>query len=151
MWGLWWTKRHLGRFSPSTSVSPANYTNFSITIITRGWPNMLLVAAVPSEANSTLRSPSTIPILKKLRKQRIRDWSIWVSRHTFVFRKSQVQIFQETYCSEDFVGFSLNPFIQIPECRIKLCHKCFLPLFSVHFSIIVLLFTLYNLSNWYCP
>jgi hypothetical protein len=24
MWGLWWTKRHWGRFSPSTSVSPAN-------------------------------------------------------------------------------------------------------------------------------
>jgi hypothetical protein len=37
MWGLWWAKRHWGRFSPSTSVSPANHsTNFSI-IITRGW------------------------------------------------------------------------------------------------------------------
>jgi hypothetical protein len=40
MWGLWWTKRHCGRFSPSTSVSPANHsTNFSIIIITRGWHN----------------------------------------------------------------------------------------------------------------
>jgi hypothetical protein len=41
MWGLWWTKRHWGRFSPSTSVSPANHhsTNFSIIIITRGWYN----------------------------------------------------------------------------------------------------------------
>jgi hypothetical protein len=39
MWGLWWTKRHLGRFSPSTSLSPANHlsTNFSIIIITQGW------------------------------------------------------------------------------------------------------------------
>jgi hypothetical protein len=38
--GLWWTKRHWGRFSPSTPVSPANHhsTNFSI-IITRGWHN----------------------------------------------------------------------------------------------------------------
>jgi hypothetical protein len=37
MWGLWWTKRHWGRFSPSTSVSSANHsTDFSI-IITRGW------------------------------------------------------------------------------------------------------------------
>jgi hypothetical protein len=38
MWGFWWTKRHWGRFSPSTSVSPANHhsTNFSIIIITRG-------------------------------------------------------------------------------------------------------------------
>jgi hypothetical protein len=35
MWGLWWTKQHWGRFSPSTSVSPANHhsTNFSIIII----------------------------------------------------------------------------------------------------------------------
>jgi hypothetical protein len=24
MWDLWWTKRNLGRFSPSTSVFPAN-------------------------------------------------------------------------------------------------------------------------------
>jgi hypothetical protein len=31
-----WTKRHWGRFSPSTSVSPANHsTDFSIIIITR--------------------------------------------------------------------------------------------------------------------
>jgi hypothetical protein len=40
MWGLRWTKRHWGRFSPSTSVSPANQsTNFSIIIITQGWHN----------------------------------------------------------------------------------------------------------------
>jgi hypothetical protein len=40
MWGLWWTKRHCGGFSPSTSVSPANHsTSFSIIIITRGWHN----------------------------------------------------------------------------------------------------------------
>jgi hypothetical protein len=37
---LWWTKRHWGRFSPSTSVSLANHSaNFSIIIITRGWHN----------------------------------------------------------------------------------------------------------------
>jgi hypothetical protein len=41
MWGLCWTKRHWGRFSPSISVSPANHhsTNCSIIIITRGWHN----------------------------------------------------------------------------------------------------------------
>jgi hypothetical protein len=40
IWALWWTKRHWGRFSPSTSDYPANHhsTNFSITI-TRGWHN----------------------------------------------------------------------------------------------------------------
>jgi hypothetical protein len=38
MWGLWWTKQHWGRFSPSTSVSPANHsTSFSIITITRVW------------------------------------------------------------------------------------------------------------------
>jgi hypothetical protein len=38
--GLCWTKRHWGRFSPSTSASPANHsTDFSIIIITRGWHN----------------------------------------------------------------------------------------------------------------
>jgi hypothetical protein len=44
MWGLWWTKRHWGRFSPNTSVSPANHhsTNFSIIILTRGWHNRLI-------------------------------------------------------------------------------------------------------------
>jgi hypothetical protein len=41
MWGLRWTKRHWGRFSPSTSFSHPNQhcTNFSIIIITRGWHN----------------------------------------------------------------------------------------------------------------
>jgi hypothetical protein len=34
-WHLWWTKWHWGRFSPSTSVSPANShsTNCSTLII----------------------------------------------------------------------------------------------------------------------
>jgi hypothetical protein len=40
---LWWTKRHTGRFSPSTSVSPANHsTNFSIIIIIQGWHNWFI-------------------------------------------------------------------------------------------------------------
>jgi hypothetical protein len=43
IWALWWTKWHWGRFSPSTSVSPANHhsTKFSILIITRGRYNRL--------------------------------------------------------------------------------------------------------------
>jgi hypothetical protein len=56
-------KRHRGRFSPSTSVSPANnYTNFSIIIITWGWHNRPLVAAVPSGTSWT--QPPTMPIKK---------------------------------------------------------------------------------------
>jgi hypothetical protein len=70
MWCLWWTKRHWGRFSPSTSASPANHsTNFSIIIITRGWHNRPLVAAVLSGPNWT--SPPTIQIKKKLYKIQI--------------------------------------------------------------------------------
>jgi hypothetical protein len=37
MWDLWWTMWRRGRFSPSTSVSPAIHsTKFSILTITRG-------------------------------------------------------------------------------------------------------------------
>jgi hypothetical protein len=41
MCSLWRTKRHWGKFSPSTSVSPANHhsTRFSIIILNRGWHN----------------------------------------------------------------------------------------------------------------
>jgi hypothetical protein len=59
-WDLWWIKWHRGRFSPSTSVSPAktvHSTKFSILIITRGRYNRPGVAAVPSERSmdSTLQ------------------------------------------------------------------------------------------------
>jgi hypothetical protein len=65
MWSLWWTKRHCGRFSPSTSVSFASHhsTNFSIIIITRGWHNRPLAAAVPSGPNWT---PPPLNQLKKI-------------------------------------------------------------------------------------
>jgi hypothetical protein len=64
MWGLWWTKRHWGRFSPSTSVSPANHsTKLSIIIITRGWLNRPIGgrSAKWTKWDST---PPTIPIKK---------------------------------------------------------------------------------------
>jgi hypothetical protein len=53
MWDLWWTKRHWGRVSPSTSVSPAHHhsTSFFIIIITWGWHNRTTVAALPSGPN----------------------------------------------------------------------------------------------------
>jgi hypothetical protein len=60
MWGLWFTKGHWSRFSPSTSVSPANHhsTNFSIIIITRGWHNR------PISGCSATVPPPTKPIKK---------------------------------------------------------------------------------------
>jgi hypothetical protein len=49
-WDLWWPKWRWGKFSPSTSVSPASLhsTKFSITTITRGSDNRPTVADVPS-------------------------------------------------------------------------------------------------------
>jgi hypothetical protein len=57
MWELWWRKWNWGRFSPSTSVSPAKLhsTNCStITIIYhQGWYNRPIVAALPSGLSPT--------------------------------------------------------------------------------------------------
>jgi hypothetical protein len=64
MWGLQWAKRHWGRFSPSTLVSPANHsTNFSIVILTRGWHNRPIDGR--SAKWTQLDSTPTIPIKKK--------------------------------------------------------------------------------------
>jgi hypothetical protein len=65
MWGLWWTKWHWGKFSPSTSVSTANYsTNFSIIIITWGWHNRPIGGC--SAKWTQLDSTPTIPIKKTI-------------------------------------------------------------------------------------
>jgi hypothetical protein len=56
-----WRKWHWDRFSPSTSVSPANHsTNFSIIIITRGWHNRPISDC--SAEWTQLHSTPTIPI-----------------------------------------------------------------------------------------
>jgi hypothetical protein len=61
MWSLWWTKRHWGRFSPSTSVSVANHsTQFSINTITRGWHNRPISGR--SAEWTQLTPPPTVPI-----------------------------------------------------------------------------------------
>jgi hypothetical protein len=56
-WDLWWTKWRWGRFSPSTSVSPANFhsTNCStFTLIYHlGLYNRPEVAAVPGDVSPT--------------------------------------------------------------------------------------------------
>jgi hypothetical protein len=47
MWDLWWTKRHWGRFSPSTLVSPAkHFTDCSTLVIIQDWYNRPVVASV---------------------------------------------------------------------------------------------------------
>jgi hypothetical protein len=62
-WDLWWTKWGWGRFSPSTSVSPANLhsAQFSIITISRGGYNRPVVADAQS-------GPSSIPTMR-IKKQ----------------------------------------------------------------------------------
>jgi hypothetical protein len=64
MWGLWWTKQYWSRFSPRTSVSPANHhsSNFSIIIITRGWHNRPIGGRSAEWTKLDSTPPPTIPI-----------------------------------------------------------------------------------------
>jgi hypothetical protein len=71
VWDLWWTKWHWGRFSPSTSVSPANLhsTDCStfiiiIIIIIIYHPGMVQKA----KQLPTYQMDSVSPHLKKLKK-----------------------------------------------------------------------------------
>jgi hypothetical protein len=87
MWGLWWTKRHWGRISPSTSVSPSNHhsTNLSIIIISRGWHNRPIGGSSPSEPNWT--PPPTISIKHKLKFYMDTHTVRRSHESTFIFRK----------------------------------------------------------------
>jgi hypothetical protein len=53
MWDLWWTKWHCGRFSPSTSVSPANIHSTDCSIIIIYHPGLV------QQANSGRRTKWT--------------------------------------------------------------------------------------------
>jgi hypothetical protein len=66
-WDLWWTKWRWGRFSPSTSVSPANLhsTKFYIIIITRGTYNRPFSGRRPEWTQLGLHPP-TMGIKKKV-------------------------------------------------------------------------------------
>jgi hypothetical protein len=47
MWDLWWTRRHWGRFCPSTSVSLVAHSTGCSTLTIRGWYSRPIVASVP--------------------------------------------------------------------------------------------------------
>jgi hypothetical protein len=82
MWGLWWTKRHWGRISPSTSVSPASYsTNFTIVIITLVWHNWWPQCRVDPVR---LHPPS--PHHTNNREQRGGGGNLWTIRPSVEFR-----------------------------------------------------------------
>jgi hypothetical protein len=75
-WDLWWTKWRWGRFSPSTSVSPANLhsTNCStiILIYHLGLYNRPEVAAVPGDVSPPpLTTDTTTDLFSKRRNRHI--------------------------------------------------------------------------------
>jgi hypothetical protein len=81
MWDLWWTRWRWGRFSPSTSVSPANLHSTSwstiILIYHRGLYNRPEVTAVPSGLSPT----PPIIIKKSLYRPRICKFSELLKRN----------------------------------------------------------------------
>jgi hypothetical protein len=80
MWGLRWTKRHWGRFSPSTSVFLANHsTNFSIIIITRCWHNR----SMGGRSAERIQLDSTPFYTKKNSVEMKNDGSVLPLPHTF--------------------------------------------------------------------
>jgi hypothetical protein len=75
---LWWTKRHWGRFSPSTSVSPANHsTNFSIIIITRDWHNRPIIGRSAEWTQLDLAPPPPYQLEKHSSLKIIQISSSW--------------------------------------------------------------------------
>jgi hypothetical protein len=77
MWDLWWTKLHWGRFSPSTSVYPANaapHSSSSTSSSSSGAGTIdQLVADVPNELILTLLKSEKIK-LPIINENRIEGW-----------------------------------------------------------------------------
>jgi hypothetical protein len=80
MWDLWWTEWHWGRFSPSISVSPANFhsADCSTSIIyhpaiTRGWYNR----SVSGRRTKWTRSHST--------SEKYLRWTVWGENYKDIF------------------------------------------------------------------
>jgi hypothetical protein len=77
IWDLGWTKWCWGRFSRSTSVSPANLhsTNFSIITLAhyQGWYNRPVVASVPKVPPHKLKK-KTLQLQRVLHRNRYIDW-----------------------------------------------------------------------------
>jgi hypothetical protein len=110
MWDLWWTKRHGDRFSPSTSVSPANhYTNFSIIIITGGWHNR------PNSRRSDERSEldSTHPYqFKKVYKKgtvEIDSYVLNIATLERVCRYQEIYMWKPSNRTQNFIHYC-HPF-----------------------------------------
>jgi hypothetical protein len=80
-WDLWWTKWRWGRFSPSTSVSPANLhsTKFSIIIIIRGRYNRPFSGRRAEWTQLGLRPP-----LCEFKKKLFR-WKLFECRNLVIF------------------------------------------------------------------
>jgi hypothetical protein len=92
MWGLWWTKWHWGKFSPSTSVSPANShsTKCSILIYHLG-----LVPQPKYQMNSGTPHPT------KLKNNWTKPISYATGGGHVIEKKTSLKDFWKTDCPED--------------------------------------------------
>jgi hypothetical protein len=75
MWDLWWTKWRWGRFSPSTSVSPANLYSIDLFTITITYYSGLVQQASSGRSTQSL----TAQIKKKLTCFRITEIIIYTN------------------------------------------------------------------------
>jgi hypothetical protein len=129
MWSLLWTKRHWGRFSPSTSVSPANHsTNFYIIIITRGWHNRPLVAAVPSGPNGL--HPSLNQLKKNMNPFTCRS-SVW-SHVLCSPNRNVIHTFVTLVCATCFTDLTLLTTFTVNMLTSSLCNFLRCPITILH-------------------
>jgi hypothetical protein len=78
MWDLWWTKWHWGKFSPSTSVSPANShsTDCATFIIIIYHPGLVQQAKVVTDVARNPKKPKKKKLLKSLHTTLKVNWFI---------------------------------------------------------------------------
>jgi hypothetical protein len=73
MWGLWWTKLNWGRFSASTSVSPANSHSTGCSTFIICHPEAGTIEQLVADVPSGLVSPQPKKLKKKILSADVSD------------------------------------------------------------------------------
>jgi hypothetical protein len=150
MWALWWTKRHWGRFSPSTSVSTANHsTDFSIIIITRGWHNRPL-------RGRSVEWTLIPPPLCKLKKKHIEKKWLPQCQNAWAINISLYNSQYPSFCPLQIVSLIMKTIMD--SCKYKCCRfrkknseKLIILLLDawVRVQVVLSLFFLLKEKEWY--